>query len=171
MRLGSETRKALNLILEAKKYPDRQQSMNSEMTTPLTPGSLRTADVTGAAMSIACLAHCMAAPIAAVVLPTLGVHLDHILPHETKLAVHGLFALLAIPLALRSGAFAGRQGRADKKSGADRLLGIGLCLIVLALPIEIFDEGLHTTLTVAGASLLLLGHSRLIRCARTSLCR
>lgn len=119
-------------------------------------------DRAGIVVSALCLLHCLAAPVAAALAPTLGlVSLD-------RDWVHPLFAV-ALALIALAAFLPGYRRHRDR-----RILLIsaaGLALVVYAGGAEIGD-GAETLITVLGSGLLLLAHG-LNRsfCHRCEACR
>ncbi|MFN3814677.1 MerC domain-containing protein [Brevundimonas sp.] len=104
-------------------------------------------DVAAIGLSIACLAHCLALPLAAAFLPMLG------LASEAAW-VHWLFVAVAAPLSIWTLAWPPR--------GALRVLplslaGLGLTALVLGAA-EWPNHAMETPITVAGALLLSAAH-------------
>jgi len=105
----------------------------------------RRIDVAACGLSAACLAHCLALPVAASLLPMLG-------PVADAEWIHWLFVVSAAPLAIV--AFA-RRGT----STLLRLLAIAGVLLLIAGAAGVPDHDWETSLSVAGALCLAGAHT------------
>lgn len=100
-------------------------------------------------LSVACLVHCLALPIALLLAPTLGP-----LMLGTESPVHWLLLGLALPVSV----YALWHGyRAHGQVLGLWLGALGLVIMLVAVS-HIFDRSLETGLTVIGVSLLLVAH-------------
>lgn len=105
----------------------------------------RRVDRWGLGVSLACLAHCAALPLVAVILPgVLG---------EQDALIHGVLLVLAVPIAVLAFADA-RSDRAAR--GLAMLAATGLGAMTLAMLVH--QEALHTAVTFAGVSIVAIAH-------------
>ncbi len=112
----------------------------------MTPRAVSPIDAAAAGLSFACIAHCLALPIAAAALPILGVVSD-------QEWIHRAFVLAALPLS----GFAIVRGVQDGQRTFVGVASMGLLLLVLGAFVERF-EAHETALTVLGALLLAAAH-------------
>ena len=122
------------------------------------PPALRLLDRAAIGLSTLCLLHCLALPVALVLIPWL------IPAAVSDESVHFWLVLLAVPLSTL-GLLLGRR-----RHGHDRpLLPAALGLTLLVLAATVMPEAGETPVTVAGAILVVVGHvgnQRLLACRR-----
>jgi hypothetical protein len=113
------------------------------------PAQRRRYDRVAIGLSVACLLHCLALPLALLLVPTLGpVMLG------TESPVHWLLLGLALPIS----AYALWHGYRAHGQVRGLVLGaLGLAIMLIAVS-HIFDRSLETVLTVVGVSVLLAAH-------------
>ena len=110
--------------------------------------SARLLDLSAAGLSSLCLAHCLALPLLAAVLPVFG-------PWARAEWVHAVFVLIAAPLSAGALWVNSRDGRRPPGLYAAALLG----LVLLALGAVGWPRpGLETPITVAGSLTLVSAH-------------
>jgi hypothetical protein len=113
------------------------------------PTQRRRYDRVAIGLSIACLVHCLALPVALLLAPTLGP-----LMLGTESPVHWLLLGLALPVSV----YALWHGyRAHGQLLGLWLGALGLLIMLVAVS-HIFDRSRETVLTVIGVSLLLVAH-------------
>lgn len=106
-------------------------------------------DRTGLYLSGACLIHCAALPLAALLLPSLsGVLFDH------SSALHWLLLGLAIPV---SGYALARGYRVHRQITAVAVGSVGLVLMALGVS-HLLSESLEIPLTLCGATIVAGSH-------------
>lgn len=105
------------------------------------------ADATAIGVSTLCLAHCLAAPVLLTLVPWLvpGLFVDE--------RFHVIAVLTAVPVSALALA-----GTLQARPMIVTTVALGLAMLVAATRVQ--DEALETTLTVAGALLVLLAHLR-----------
>jgi MerC mercury resistance protein len=113
------------------------------------PTQRRRYDRLAIGLSVACLVHCIALPVALLLAPTLGpVMLG------TESPVHWVLLGLALPVSV----YALWHGyRAHRQVVGLWLGALGLVIMLVAVS-HVFDRSLETVLTVIGVTLLLVAH-------------
>ena len=109
-------------------------------------------DVLGLGISIACLVHCLALPLAALLLPALALRLDHATDHQ----LHWGLLALAAPIS----SLALWRGARCHGSWTWLKLGVsGLSLMLLGV-LHVFGARSEVAMTLLGVVLLAIAHLR-----------
>jgi len=109
-------------------------------------------DALGLAISIVCVVHCLALPLAALLLPALALRLDHGTDHQ----LHWLLLALAAPVS----SLALWRGARRHHSWTWFKLGAGGLVLMLLGVLHAFGARSEVAVTMAGVSLLALAHVR-----------
>jgi hypothetical protein len=109
-------------------------------------------DALGLAISIVCVVHCLALPLAALLLPALALRLDHAADHQ----LHWALLALAAPIS----SLALWRGARKHHSWTWFKLGAGGLVLMLLGVLHAFGAHSEVAVTMAGVSLLAVAHVR-----------
>jgi MerC mercury resistance protein len=107
-------------------------------------------DALGLAISIVCVVHCLALPLAALLLPTLALRIDHATDHQ----LHWILLGLAAPIS----SLALWRGARCHGTWAWLELGSGGLLLMLLGVLHAFGAHSEVPVTMVGVSLLAVAH-------------